>query len=88
MEFFDAHYERVGEETKGREVGDLRAMCARMPRDRSELLDDARVVEIMELHDGGAEANALRCIHGDNGSCLVARAREAALRGYHRAWGF
>lgn len=46
------------------------------------------VVEIMELHDGGAEANALRCIHGDNGSRLVALAREAALRGYHRAWGF
>lgn len=88
MDFFETHYERVGEETKRDEARELRSMGARMPKDRSELLDDARVVEIMKLHDGGAEANALRCIHGDDGSRLVARAREAALRGYHRAWGF
>lgn len=44
MDFFETHYERVGEETKHDEARDLRSMGARMPRDRSELLDDARVV--------------------------------------------
>lgn len=86
---FRETYERLGAETQRDEYLDLCSMgCARLPRDRSELLSDDQVAAIMQLHDNGREAAAICGIYGDDGPRLVDIAREIALRAYHRAWGF
>lgn len=88
MVFFVRLYENLGAKTRYEEVENLRAMCARMPKDRSELLSDERVLAGVGLGDDGRLAVSIRGVYGDDAADRLAIARGAALRGYHRAWGF
>lgn len=84
-----AEHEKLGAETKAEEVRDLRSMnITKMPSKRDELLDDIYVLHAMSLHDGSPKCDAILRRYGDDGPRMVKIAQEAALRGYHAAWGF
>jgi len=84
-----AELKKLGAETKTEEFRDLLSLnVQRMPSTREDLLDDIYVLHAMSLHDGSPRCEALRERYGDDGPRMVKVAQEAALRGYHAAWGF
>lgn len=77
----ERRYEARGESAQ---QDDVRRGCK--PKSVDDV-DEGMVAQWLGLDEGGEEARALIEEHGHLGEAAVECAREAALRGYLRAWG-
>jgi hypothetical protein len=82
-ERIERRYEARGESAQSEDADD----ADQKPPTCRDDIDEGMLAQHLGLDDGGREAEMLREEHGPLGDAAVEAAREAALRGYLRAWG-